>query len=65
MSYLVVFTKAINLATLIKLLTHYAKGTLSLIITSAAYKITNSRSISLNVKNVLFQLFLHSTIRYR
>ena len=27
MSYLVVFTKAINLATLIKLLTHYAKGT--------------------------------------
>jgi len=44
----VAFAKALNLATPINLLTHYAKGTpLFLILKmSTAYRVTNSRSIS-------------------
>jgi len=44
----VAFARAFNLATLINLLTHYAKGTSSLVLylISIAYKVTNSISIS-------------------
>jgi len=43
----VAFARAFNLATPINLLTQYSKCTPSLFKTSTAYRVTNSRSISL------------------
>ena len=40
--FLVAFAKVINLATPIKLLTHYTKGTQLFVLTPAAYKVTSS-----------------------
>jgi len=40
--FVVAFAKVINLATPIKLLTHYTKGTQLFILTPAAYKVTSS-----------------------
>jgi len=52
----VAFARALNLATPINLLTHYAKGTPSFFIkTSTAYRVTNS-SLFHYVNTILFKL---------
>ena len=57
----VAFAKAIYLASPINLLTHYAKGTPSLtILTSTAYRVTNSMSFSL----IVYNTFSHVPLQY-